>query len=314
MIKIYDFNSLVYSGISYGGHGGSKKGIIIDDEKWFLKYPKSTRSMEVQGLSYTTSPLSEYIGSHIYDSIGLEVHDTKLGISNQKLVVACKDFLNSSEVIVDYNSIKNEYDESVERAISDLSSSTLNGNNDIEEILVIMDKNSYFKTMPNLKQRFWDMFVIDAFISNNDRNEGNWGLVLDKETKKIRVAPVFDNGASFYSKSSDERLNSIYMDDFKFKQSVYESSISIYRKNGKPINPLKFIEKMDNKDCNEAILRIVPKINFDKIEGFFNELPKEYNGIVILSDIQRKVYLKSLKYRYENVLLPIYNKLVSDIK
>lgn len=94
MIKIYDFNSLVYSGISYGGHAGRKKGVIIDDEKWFLKYPKSTKSMEVQGLSYTTAPLSEYIGSQIYGTIGIDVHETKLGISNDKLLVACRDFLN----------------------------------------------------------------------------------------------------------------------------------------------------------------------------------------------------------------------------
>ena len=64
MIKIYNFDTLPSSGISYGGHGGSKKGVIIDDERWFLKYPKSTKSMDVLGLSYTTTPLSEYIASY----------------------------------------------------------------------------------------------------------------------------------------------------------------------------------------------------------------------------------------------------------
>ena len=59
MIKIDNFEKYPASGLSYGGHGGSKKGIIIDDEKWFLKYPKSTKSMEVKGISYTTTPLSE---------------------------------------------------------------------------------------------------------------------------------------------------------------------------------------------------------------------------------------------------------------
>ena len=81
------------------------------------------------------------------------------------------------------------------------------------------------------------MFVIDAFISNNDRNEGNWGLILDRKTNKIRIAPVFDNGAAFFNKSSSEKLYSIYDDDFKFKQSVYDSCISVYKKDGKPINP-----------------------------------------------------------------------------
>lgn len=309
MIKIYDFNSMMPSGISYGGHGGSKRGIVLDNERWFLKYPKSTRSMDVEGISYSTTPLSEYLGSHIYASIGLETHETRLGIANDKVVVACRDFLNSSEVIFDYNAIKNEYDENIEKAIEEFSSSLIDSNNDIDEILFVMDNNLYFKSLPMLKERFWDMFVADAFISNNDRNEGNWGLVLDKETRRLRVAPIFDNGAAFYNKSSDERLESIYIDEFKFRQSVYESSISIYKKNGKKINPLKYIESMNNKDCNEAVKRIVSNISLSKIENIFNEIPSEYNGMLVISDMQRKFYLESLRYKYNNVLLPVYNKL-----
>ena len=311
MIKIENFDLLRPSKISYGGHGGSKRGVIINNEKWFLKYPKSTKSMNVDGLSYSTTPLSEYLGSHIYELIGLDVHKTKLGYANGKIVVACKDFLSNNETIIDYNMIKNEYDENVEREIEHLSSSgNLNSNHDLEEVLIIMEQNPYFKTIPELKIRFWDMFVIDAFISNNDRNEGNWGLILNKETNKLRISPVFDNGSSFYNKSSNNKLTSIYEDEFKFKQSVYESSISIYRLNGKPINPLKYIESMREEECNKAILRIVPKINMDKIKDMFNNVPEEYNGIPVLSKIQKLYYLKSLEYKYNNVLIPIYKKLL----
>ena len=311
MIKIENFDLLRPSKISYGGHGGSKRGVIINNEKWFLKYPKSTKSMNVDGLSYSTTPLSEYLGSHIYELIGLDVHKIKLGYANGKIVVACKDFLSNNETIIDYNMIKNEYDENVEREIEHLSSSgNLNSNHDLEEVLIIMEQNPYFKTIPELKIRFWDMFVIDAFISNNDRNEGNWGLILNKETNKLRISPVFDNGSSFYNKSSNNKLTSIYEDEFKFKQSVYESSISIYRLNGKPINPLKYIESMREEECNKAILRIVPKINMDKIKDMFNNVPEEYNGIPVLSKIQKLYYLKSLEYKYNNVLIPIYKKLL----
>ena len=267
--------------------------------------------MDVKGLSYSTTPLSEYLGSHIYETIGLKTHETKLGIANGKVVVACKDFLNSNETIIDYNMIKNEYDENVERAIEQISSSSnLDSNHNLEEVLLIMEQNPYFKSIPELKERFWDMFVIDAFINNNDRNEGNWGLVLNKETNELRLSPVFDNGASFYNKSNDEKLTSIYGDNFKFKQSVYDSSISVYRLNGKLINPLKFIENMDNSECNKAILRIIPKINMDKITNIFNELPEEYNSLPVLSKIQKDYYIKVLEYRYSNILIPIYNKLL----
>lgn len=310
MIKIEKFDLLKSSGISYGGHGGSKRGIIINDERWFLKYPKSTKSMDVEGLSYSTTPLSEYLGSHIYNLVGLETHETMLGVANGKIVVACKDFLNSNEIIIDYNMIKNEYDENVEKAMEHLSSSSsINSSHDLEEVLLIMEQNPYFKSIPELKERFWDMFIIDAFISNNDRNEGNWGLILNKETNDLRLSPVFDNGAAFYNKSDDYKLNSIYEDDFKFKQSVYDSSISIYKKDGKVINPLKYIESMENEECNKAILRIIPKINMEDITSMFDEIPEECDGLPVLSKIQKAYYLKSLEYKYDNVLIPVYNKL-----
>lgn len=313
MIKIENFDLLSSSGISYGGHGGSKRGIILEGERWFLKYPKSTKSMDVQGLSYSTTPLSEYLGSHIYETLGIEVHETKLGCIDGKIVVACKDFLKNNEIIIDYNMIRNEYDKNVERIIERLpSSSNIDTNNNMEEIIIIMEQNHYFKSIPELKKRFWDMFVIDAFINNNDRNEGNWGLILNKDTNKLRLAPVFDNGSSFYNKANDEKITSIYNDEFKFKQAVYDSSISIYKINGKNINPLKYIESMNNKECNNAILRIIPKINMNKIKDIFNNIEK-YNDLTVLSKPQKRYYLKVLEYRYNNILLNVYNKLKSKM-
>lgn len=311
MIKIENFDNVQYSGISYGGHGGSKKGIILDGEKWFLKYPKSTKSMDVSGLSYTTTPLSEYIGSHIYEILGIDVHETKIGIANDKVVVACKDFLNSSEVIFDYNSIKNEYDENYEKELEEISSS-ISQNDNFEEVVFVTEKNMYFINNPKFKERFWDMFIVDAFISNNDRNEGNWGLVLDKATKKLRIPPVFDNGAAFYNKSNDEKIESILIDEVKFKQVVYDSSVSIYKLNDKPMNPLKYIESMENIDCNKALIRIFQNIDLVKIKKLFDEIPNTYNGLIIMTDLQKELYYKMLEYRYNKVFKPVYDNLINS--
>ena len=65
MIKIQKYDTFPLSGYAYGGRAGSKLGIIIDDEPWFIKYPKATKSLKNVKISYTTSPLSEYLGSHI---------------------------------------------------------------------------------------------------------------------------------------------------------------------------------------------------------------------------------------------------------
>ena len=76
------------------------------------------------------------------------------------------------------------------------------------------------------------------------------------------------------------------------------------------LNPLKYIESMDNEECNKAILRMVPKINMDKITSIFEEIPEEYNGLAVLSGTQKTYYLKSLEYKYDTILIPVYNKLL----
>ena len=46
-----------------------------------------------------------------------------------------------------------------------------------------------------IKDRFWDCVIIDGFINNSDRNNGNWGI-LRSESGDV-LSPIYDNGASF---------------------------------------------------------------------------------------------------------------------
>lgn len=54
----------------------------------------------------------------------METYETMLGFYNGKVVVACKDFLRDVEISFDYNAIKNEYDEEIESALENLSSTS----------------------------------------------------------------------------------------------------------------------------------------------------------------------------------------------
>ena len=96
------------------------------------------------------------------------------------------------------------------------------------------------------------------------------------------------------------------------KQVFYDSAISSFRENDKVINPLKYIETMKNEECNQALLRMFPKINLDKIKEIFDDIPLEYNNLPVLSKEQRELYYKSLIYKYENVFKPIYDKLSKE--
>lgn len=307
-MKIRNFSNVLFNNQLYGGRAGQKLGFNWNDSKWFLKFPKSTKSMNNVNISYTTAPLSEYIGSHIYLLIGLPVHDTELGIYDQKLVVACKDFKERDENLFDFHSIKNLY--SLNDLQDEIPPSSSHNLQSLEEINMVFKNNEIFKDLPELKERFWDMFVIDALIGNHDRNNGNWGILVNSQTSEMRIAPVYDNGAAFGNKLDDEKIKDLLNDEHKFKQNVYESRISSFSLNDKNINPLKYIESMSNSDLNKAVLRIVPKINKDKIFNLIDEIPSEDRGIRIISDVQKEFYKKTLDYRYEKVLEPVFNKLL----
>ena len=310
MIK--NFNNLKESGIRYGGHAGNKLGVVIDGENWFLKFPKSTKDLlRKVDISYTTSPLSEYIGSHIYKSLGIPVHETILGIKDEKLVVACKDFRKNQidYRLDDYNSIKNDYVEGLEKKLESTSSSNPHAIN-IDETIIIMNNNPLFNRVAGLKDRFWDMFIVDALIGNNDRNNGNWGVLINNDTKKTEIAPVFDNGASFGNNTDDLKIEKILSDKERFKNSAYLSRICAFSINDKIINPFKYIESLENDECNKALLRIVPKIDISKIYNIINDIPNEYEGIKVISDIRKKYYFECIKYRYENSLYKTYLELL----
>ena len=109
-MKLYNFDEMPIDYEkrgSYGGNAGNKDAIIWNGSTWLIKFPKSTKSMNVTGISYTTSPLSEYIGSHIYEMLGFDVHQTEMGFKNNKLVVACKDFTIPGDVFKEIRTVKN---------------------------------------------------------------------------------------------------------------------------------------------------------------------------------------------------------------
>ena len=287
-----DFNNYEFSYLLYGGESGFKKGLIYNKENCFLKF---------------SSSVEEYIGSKIYKSIKIDVQDVILGIYNKRVVVLCKDFLNDCETIFDFNMIRNDYNPEFEKTLEKLSSSSSRSQGrDINEIILIMHNNHFFKEIPELTKRFWQMFVVDALIGNNDRNEGNWGLIFDKKSGKLKLAPVYDNGASFSNKADDKKFLELLENEKKFISSAYESAICIFMENDKDINPIKYIESKRNEELNNIVLEIIPTIDLNEIKNIIYNIPNEYKGIKIISDLQKEYYYKSFEYRYSK-LLNVYN-------
>lgn len=311
---IVDFSNCLLSNrnLQYAGRAGEKRGIIYDGENWFLKFPKNTLGMRKTGtLSYVTSPLSEYIGSHIYQILGYDVHETILGIcfdgKRYKVVCACKDFIKDekNELLIPYTALRNDTNEAVMNRNDDNVVSASN----LEEIIFQLDNNTVLSKINEAKRRFWDVVVIDYLINNNDRNEDNWGVIKNIKENSYKLAPIYDCGNCFYSKTDDDRISLIMSDEKRLIESSVNCITAYEDEEG---NNIHFVDLLNttNQNLIESIEKVLTSIEHKKEEiiNFINSIDNEYNDIIIASELRKKYYLKTLELRI-NILKDYINSI-----
>ena len=309
MIKMIDFTNCELSSrnLEYGGRAGEKKGIIYNNDFWFLKFPKNTLGMDkIKGLSYVTSPLSEYIGSNIYHILGYDAHETILGIcfdgKRNKVVCACKDFIkdDKNELLIPYTALRNDTNPELMNRREDNSS--LSASN-INEIIFQLDHNSVLKNIENAKGRFWDVVLIDMLINNNDRNEDNWGVIKDKKNNTYHLSPIYDCGNCFYGKTSEERIQELLSDEEKLMSSALNGITAYEDDNEKRIRN-EDIVKINNADLKTAIGRIkgLVESKMSEIIAFINDIPASFNDVDVMSNLRKEYYIKTFTIRFEALL------------
>lgn len=313
-MNIIDFTNCELSdrNLEYAGRAGEKRGIIYNNEYWFLKFPKNTLGMNrVTGLSYVTSPLSEYIGSNIYRILGYNVHKTILGICNDgkkdKIVCACKDFINDdkNEILIPYTALRND----TNPIIMERNDTSIQSPSNINEIIFQLQHNLILSKISNVKERFWEVVVIDMLINNNDRNEDNWGVIKNKIDNTYKLAPIYDCGNCFYGKASDEKIANILADNEKLKSSA-TNGITAYEDDLEKRIPINKILELKNDDLKKAIVEVSQLIDnhLDEIINFIQEIPTTYSGITIMSKIRKTYYIETFKIRFETLLIKQLNK------
>ncbi len=314
-IELVDFNDCEISDRNgfYGGNAGVKEGIIYNGEYWIIKYPKNITGLRNVDMSYSTSPLSEYVGSQIYNILGYDVHETLLGERNDKIVVACKDFCYGDTRLAEMRTLKNIYNNELQKVLDETFSSTSSSHKiDLEEILAHLKYNPVLSKVENINERFWDMVIIDILIANNDRNNGNWGLLF--KNNKYELAPIFDNGSSFNNRSSNEKLVNLMSNDKMFVGIVSNVSTT-FSINGHELTSKKILN-FENDYLNKAIIKNVPliKANFPKIKELILNIPESYNGKEVFSKERKTFYLRSMEIRLEKLLEPKLEQILNKEK
>lgn len=257
-----------------------KKTLIYNNKKYLVKFPDPIREKN-KNISYINNAFSEYIGSNIFKIVGFEVQNTILGTYNyngkEKIVCACEDFTDENHILYEFENIALSVnpDKKIETELED-----------IIEVINVITKTMKVK---ELKEKFWDMFIIDSLIGNKDRHNGNWGILLNKITNISEFAPIYDCGSCLNSTLSDSEIENLSETEIK---NLAINTYSCIKENGKKINAMSYIKSLKNRDCNNAILRVFDKIDLNKIEEFINNV----EGI---TNIRKEFYKKIIKIRYD---------------
>ena len=263
--------------------GAEKKfEIIIDGHRYIVKFQKNS---EV-GLTYNY--VSEYLGSHIFQSIGIPVQETFLGTYDGKNVVVMKNFLEPEDALVAFNGVG---ESSLERD-KELYQYTY------EDITAMLTENMKSTNVAETIERFWDMFIVDALIGNFDRHGGNWGFI--KRDNKYRIAPVYDNGSSLYPKlNTDEKIAEVLASQEEIDKRIYQFPTSHIKVKNRKSSYFEVISSLQFEACNDALKRIVPRIDLECINRIIDEIEE-------ISELRKQFYKTMLQQRYEKILMYSY--------
>lgn len=279
-----DFSEYELNGKYYGG-SERKEGITLDGDDYMIKYQKRT------AFGKRNNHISEFIGSHIFEICGFQVHKTYLGYRNGEQVVACKDFNVKGKQFVPFN---------------DIGESTLDQDKETyqysyEDIMQMLRDNSKLTDVQETISMFWQIYIMDALLGNFDRHGANWGFT--KENNRYTLAPVFDNGSCLFPNLIDEtEMIEIMKSKNETEKRIYKFPTSQVKLNGKKSSYFEVINSLQFEECNEALRYVMMRLDMSKVERLLENIP-------FITDIQRAFYKYMITMRYDGILVASFQKL-----
>lgn len=262
-----------------------KKSLIVKGVPYLVKFRKNSR----EGLRF--NHVSEYLGSHIFNLLGVQAQETFLGRYGEERVVAIRDFLEEEEVFIPFNGVGD----------STLEQDKERYQYTYQDIIEMLHDNMKLTDVQETVSCFWDMFIIDALLANFDRHGSNWGFI--KKDNRYRIAPVFDNGSSLFPQlNTDEKLLKVLESGDEMEQRIFKFPTSQIKYHGQKSSYYDIIKSRAFSECNQALVRIVERIDFTKIDALIDSVEE-------LSDIHRLFYKTMLRERYDKILYDPYLEL-----
>ena len=297
MEKIIDFTNCPVNELADYGGSDRKFGIIYNDKPYMIKFAEKIDPNKKQSELATSSInncISEYIGSRIAKSIGIPSHETILGNYNGEIVIACRDFCGDEYISHEFAYyMRKKYDS---KEIGKLPR--------IEQIYDVINHSDSLTNIKNdAMKRYWDTFIIDALTANFDRHKGNWGYLVNKYTKETSLAPTYDYGSTLYPALSDSKTKEIISNPKSICERIFVYPTAALLVNNKKVTYRDMLSSNFNKDCTEAMKRIIPKINMVTIRNIIYNTP-------LIDDNRKAFYITMLQCRKHFLLDTSYEKIL----
>lgn len=279
----YDFSNFRLSNIRYGGLE-RKLGILINDEPYMLKFQKVTM------FGKRNNHLSEFLGSHIFEILGFDVHETYLGTYKGEAVVACKDFVTNGYEFVPFN---------------DVGESTIETDKEkyqytYKDIISLLKKNQKITNIDETISIFFEMYIVDALIGNFDRHGANWGFL--KKDNKYKLAPIFDNGSCLFPQLvNEDEIKFILSDQKEINERIYRFPTSQIKLGEGKSSYFEVISSLKFEECNKALVKIYSKVDLNKINDLIDSLN--------ITKVHKDFYKLMIEERFNKIIKYSYNKL-----
>lgn len=198
--------------------------------------------------------------------------------------MACGDFTEGGKRLIEFAHLKNT-----------CISSEQNGyGKELSSIIQAIDEQTLLPS-DQLRDFFWDMFIADALLGNFDRHNGNWGILVNEQSKTAEIAPVYDCGSCLYPQLAAKDMEAVLNSEDEIDRRVYVFPASSIEEDGKKISYFEFISFLKNPDCTAALKRVSAWIDMEKISTIINETPT-------LLPIQKEFYTVMISERKAKII------------
>lgn len=124
------------------------------------------------------------------------------------------------------------------------------------EIIEEITKITQIRIMDNIKEKFWDMFIIDGLIGNTDRHNGNWGFLVNTKSNEALFSPIYDCGSSLNPMLEDEEIKELNEVEMK---NLAINCYSCIKQNGKKINYISYMKSQEIKNAIKQLKEYLKK-------------------------------------------------------